>query len=48
MLLKNVGNTGFKNGLIQGSNNVASRHLSTLVPLAVSFIHSLGPLTVLR
>lgn len=48
MSLKNLGNIGFKNGLIQGSNNVASRHLSTLLPLAVSFIHSLGPLTVLR
>lgn len=48
MSLKNLGNIGFKNGLIQGSNNVASRHLSTLLPLAVCFIHSLGPLTVLR
>ena len=48
MLLKNLGNTGFKNGLIQGSNDVASRYLSTLLPLAVSFIHSPGPLTVLR
>lgn len=48
MSLKNLGNIGFKNDLIQGSNNVASRHLSTLLPLAVSFIHSLGPLTVLR
>ena len=37
MSLKNLGNIGFKNDLIQGSNNVASRHLSTLLPLAVSF-----------